>query len=54
MNVWREKGVCKKHESLEGISEIFLNDFLFINKGKFGIFTKFRGVKVFYTFDCLI
>jgi hypothetical protein len=37
-----------------GVSEVFPNNFLFINKGKFGIFTKFRGIKVFYTFDRLI
>jgi hypothetical protein len=30
-----------------GVSEVFHNNFLFINKGKFEIFTKFRGIKVF-------
>jgi hypothetical protein len=39
-----------------GVSEVFpnYNNFLFINKGKFGILKNFRGIEVFYSFYCLI
>jgi hypothetical protein len=37
-----------------GFSEVSPKNFLFINKSKFGIFIKFRGIKAFYTFDHLI
>ena len=46
-------GVWQKRK-VKGVSKVSPNNFLFIDKGKFEIFTKFRGIKVFYTFDRLI
>jgi hypothetical protein len=50
----RWEGYLQKARKFRELSEVSPNNFVFINKGQFGIFTKFRGIKVFYTpFDLI-